>query len=148
MKEVECAGVIAVYPPSNRVAVVENAIGKITLPKGTIKSGESPFMAAVRELSEETGLIHGQTVMVDSHELTVCRRPGLSIANPDTPTSQKNIHLFKGVVNELVVLRPTADDVQQAMWLPVDCIDAMLTWPQEADAVINHCLQLGLRYRG
>lgn len=49
------AGVILLHLPSNKVLLVQHTGGHWGFPKGGIEDGETPTVAAVRELAEETG---------------------------------------------------------------------------------------------
>lgn len=55
-REVSAGGVVFRRPPTGPEFLLIRAGGRWSLPKGNIEKGEAPEAAAVREISEETGL--------------------------------------------------------------------------------------------
>ena len=86
----------------------EPFLGRWSFPGGAIENGETPAMAAQRELVEETGLhvplpsIH----FVIEHPLRQGLKLGLHAANIDAPLPK----IMAG------------DDAADAQWLPIDVI--------------------------
>lgn len=56
-EQAECAGGVVVLRSGNAVQVllIADHYGNWTLPKGHLEPGETPVMAALREIAEETG---------------------------------------------------------------------------------------------
>jgi ADP-ribose pyrophosphatase len=98
IKHPGAAAVIPVFPNGDTLLVRQfrYPVGRETLeiPAGKIDPGETPLECAVRELSEETGLVAGDFVPVgtvittpgftnEEIHLYVCQNPSLGPAHPD-----------------------------------------------------------------
>jgi 8-oxo-dGTP pyrophosphatase MutT (NUDIX family) len=113
-------------PP--RVAVIArlNRAGKIEwcLPKGHVEAGETPEMAAVREIEEETGIrgrILGSLGTIDYW---------FSVAGKRV---HKLVHhfLLEAVGGELTVENDPDQEAVEAAWVPLPELGALLAFPNE-----------------
>ena len=113
-------------PP--RVAVIArlNRAGKIEwcLPKGHVEAGETPEMAAVREIEEETGIrgkILGSLGTIDYW---------FSVAGKRV---HKLVHhfLLEAVGGELSVEGDPDQEAVEAAWVPLPELGALLAFPNE-----------------
>jgi 8-oxo-dGTP pyrophosphatase MutT (NUDIX family) len=113
-------------PP--RVAVIArlNRAGKIEwcLPKGHVEAGETPEMAAVREIEEETGIrgkILGSLGSIDYW---------FSVAGKRV---HKLVHhfLLEAVGGELTVENDPDQEAVEAAWVPLPELGALLAFPNE-----------------
>jgi 8-oxo-dGTP pyrophosphatase MutT (NUDIX family) len=92
-----------------------------SLPKGHIEAGETPEMAAIREVAEETGIqseISRALGVIDFWFMAGGKR------------IHKTVHhyLFKEVGG---VLQPQIEEVDEVGWFPLDQIISMLAYPDE-----------------
>jgi len=92
-----------------------------SLPKGHIEAGETPEMAAIREVQEETGIvseIHRELGVIDFWFMAGGKR------------IHKTVHhyLFKEVGGALAAQVTEVDDVQ---WFPLESIIEKLAYPDE-----------------
>lgn len=98
IKHPGAAAVIPVFSNGDTILVRQfrYPVGRETLeiPAGKIDPGETPLECAIRELSEETGLVEGDFVQVgtvittpgftnEEIHLYVCKNPSLGPAHPD-----------------------------------------------------------------
>jgi ADP-ribose pyrophosphatase YjhB (NUDIX family) len=92
-----------------------------SLPKGHIEAGETPEMAAIREVAEETG-IHSEI----SRSLGVIDFWFMAGGN----RIHKTVHhyLFKEVGG---TLQPQIEEVDEVGWFPLEDIVSMLAYPDE-----------------
>jgi 8-oxo-dGTP pyrophosphatase MutT (NUDIX family) len=113
-------------PP--RVAVIArlNRAGKVEwcLPKGHVESGETPEMAAVREIEEETGIrgrILGSLGTIDYW---------FSVAGKRV---HKLVHhfLLEAVGGELSVEGDPDQEALEAAWVPLPELGTLLAFPNE-----------------
>ena len=92
-----------------------------SLPKGHIEEGETPEMAAIREVQEETGIfseIHRELGVIDFWFMASGKR------------IHKTVHhfLFKEVSG---VLAPQITEVDDVRWFPLEEIVTLLAYPDE-----------------
>jgi len=92
-----------------------------SLPKGHIEAGETPEMAAIREVAEETGIqseISRALGVIDFWFMAGGKR------------IHKTVHhyLFKEVGG---LLQPQVEEVDEVGWFPLDQIISMLAYPDE-----------------
>lgn len=132
MKKIECAGGI-VLGPSRGVLVVTNQIGKVTLPKGTVKKHETHIVTALREIREEGGLNKVDIIK----ELGTIIRPGFTAENAEAPSVTKHIRMFLCVTGE-IELKPVVDDIEKAEWVNPNDVAAVLHWPEEVAFFKEH----------
>lgn len=106
---VECAG--GVVRNKNRIALVGmKKIDGWGFPKGKIDDGETPLVAAQREIFEETGV---NNVFLVQSLGTYQRRVA------DGKPILLNIHMFL-FETEQEKLKPIEDDVRDAQWIFID----------------------------
>lgn len=95
-------------------------VGKITFPKGHIEKGETPKMAALREVTEETGFIDIKIVK----KLGIVTKPSIE---RDGTRITKDIHLY---LMEITGNTRRENQEEETEWLTID--DALpLMVPQE-----------------
>ena len=92
-----------------------------SLPKGHIEEGETPQMAAIREVQEETGIlseIHRELGVIDFWFMASGKR------------IHKTVHhyLFKEVSGSLA---PQVTEVDDVRWFPLEEIIGLLAYPDE-----------------
>lgn len=104
------AGGVVYHRNGGRLAIlmIADHLGRWSFPKGLVQPGESPQVAALREIAEETGVrgrIEGE--LGASHY--VYRRRG-NLVN-------KTVHFFL-VAAETTGLQPQLEEVSEARWFP------------------------------
>jgi len=132
VEETSAGGVVARPPKSGEmephiaVIVRRNRAGRIEwcLPKGHLEGDETPQQAAIREISEETGIL-GQI-----------RRP-LGIIDywftGDTRRVHKMVHhyLLTMTGGYLTVENDPDQEADDAIWVPISGLAARLSYPNE-----------------
>lgn len=118
-----------VINPEGRIALVEQADGTRSLPKGKVKKGEKPLAAAYREIYEETGIPRGKLTLV--MELGFYKRCSIGKNGEIDHRMRKKItiFLFTTEVRELVSRRK-----REIRWVRfVSFFDAppLLTHPED-----------------
>lgn len=111
-KEVSAGGVVIRRTASGTQFALIRANGRWTFPKGNIEKGETPKVAALREIAEETGL--------PLERLRIVR----SLPPVEYSFRWEGMLVFKTVHNFLVELVGDADfnpqltEVEEAKWFP------------------------------
>ncbi|QQS38382.1 NUDIX domain-containing protein [Candidatus Woesebacteria bacterium] len=116
MNKTVSAGGVVINKNSN-VLVVSQQGASWSLPKGHVNEGEDFFVAAKREVEEESGINDLQLVK----ELGSYERPRL-----DDPTEIKTIHMFL-FKTEQMDLKPVDPENPEARWIKVDEVEQLLT---------------------
>ena len=110
-----------------RMVLVVNQNGTSwSLPKGHVDSGEEPLQAAIREITEESGVD-------DLHFLRVLGSYGRFKLGKDTGEDKQEwkvllFFLFKTTQNKL---NPKDPHHPQARWVHPDEVEALLTHPKD-----------------
>jgi len=138
MRKVNCAGGIVLNPDGD-VLVITNQIGKYTFPKGTRKAKESPRETALREITEESGLIRVEIIQF----LGTLIRPGHTAENGTTPSVIKHIDMFH-CITDTIELCPIEPDAISAQWVQPNKLDGLLTWQEEISFFNTHRADLNL----
>lgn len=110
------------------VLVVRQRDYSWSLPKGGIKKGEDPRDAAVREIVEESGLLHLRLIRI----LRSYTRYGMTNAGKENKDKLKRItmYLFETEDEEL---RPMDPRIAEARWEPVEKAGSLLTHPEDQE---------------
>ncbi|HWF56754.1 MAG TPA: NUDIX domain-containing protein [Candidatus Dormibacteraeota bacterium] len=98
-------------------------------PKGHVEAGESPEQAALREISEECGLPRDSLSLVaplPSSEYAYRRAGRLTF---------KLVHHFLVLAPAGAVLRPQADEIDEAHWLGIDAAIARASFADTRTAL-------------
>jgi ADP-ribose pyrophosphatase YjhB (NUDIX family) len=108
------------------VLVVNQQGTSWSLPKGHIDPGEDPIEAAIREITEESGV-------TDLHFLSALGSYGRYKIGPDAGEDKNEwkvllFFLFKTGQNEL---KPRDPDNPHARWVHPDEVEALLTHPKD-----------------
>lgn len=146
----ECAGVLLLAPfdpelvdgseniigitPALMAAIVTSRKGKSSLPKGGVRENESLEHAAMRETSEETGLMPDRLIgYLGSYERDELSRTGKCIG-------RVVVHVHLGFVANSLPLEPSADDVTEARWIDARKVPNEMAHP-EAQAFLRMVLE-------
>ncbi len=140
MIETESAGGIVVSQYGN-VALVSQRGEVWSFPKGHIEAGETPIMAAKREITEETGL----TEMTFIKPLGQYTRPKIGKTGDDDMTEIKTIHLFLFSSKE-IPLNPLDSDNPSAKWVSPNDVEALLTHSKDRSFFVSICLSEIMTY--
>jgi 8-oxo-dGTP pyrophosphatase MutT (NUDIX family) len=111
------------------VAVVNQDNVSWSLPKGGIEEGESPQIAALREIEEETGLIKLDLI----EELGTYQRHQIAKGGKgETPEALRIITLFLYSTPE-EELAPKDPNNPEARWVEPDEVTDLLTHPKDKE---------------
>ncbi len=136
MKTATSAGGIIVCLTHNQwyVLILKDMNDTWTFPKGLIEKGEKPHEAAVREITEETGITD------------------LKILTPLTPISYfyqrngtitKTVHYF--IFQSKTRVRPNVqkeEGIREAKWVPIDQATAMIGYRKTNVALLEETWKL------
>src|SRR5665213_2859515 len=105
--------------PKGEIVVVEQNGNSWAFPKGGIEAGESEFEAALREISEETGLGANDLEYIGELGSYVRYSIGIDGKGEDTsrPPSTRTFYLFKAKKEDLL---PQDGEITQIRWMSVD----------------------------
>jgi len=110
-----------------RVLVVNQRGNSWSLPKGHIEPGESKLAAAIREITEESGVRR----LTFIRELGSYSRYKIGLGDAKEDTGElKLIHMFLFTTDE-GKLRPTDPNHPEARWVHVDDVEELLTHPKD-----------------
>jgi 8-oxo-dGTP pyrophosphatase MutT (NUDIX family) len=125
-KKTESAGGV-VLSKINRVLVVSQRGNSWSLPKGHIEQGESKLEAAIREITEETGI--RRLTLVKGLGCYSRYRIGQEAGQEDK-SELKTIHMFLFKTDEQK-LRPVNPDHPELRWTHLDDVETLLTHPKD-----------------
>jgi len=114
------------------VALIQNKWGDWTIPKGHIESKETPQEAAIREIKEETGIIHNLQLLdkigVNQHKFKL---------SDDNRTHSKKVHVFLFVDPQKSRLRPLSKEegIKRVRWVPYQEALEITTHKAERDGI-------------
>lgn len=128
MNPIQTAGGIVVNT-EGKIAVVRQSNRFIpwSLPKGKVESNEDILAAAIREITEESGITQLELIK----KLPVYERPLLGKDGKDS-TEIKQFHYFIFKTNQRD-LKPIDPTNPEAIWIPVDQLIAYLTHPKDKE---------------
>lgn len=111
------------------VAVANQRGDSWSLPKGHVDAGETLLQAAMREITEETGITDLTFVReLGSYERFRIGKGGIG---EDTRELKRiTLFLFRTTVEHLAPLDP---DNPVAKWVPIDAVAALLTHPKDRE---------------
>ncbi|MFT4203235.1 MAG: NUDIX domain-containing protein [Chitinophagaceae bacterium] len=114
------AGGGLVFNPKNELLMIFR-LGFWDLPKGKWEEGETIEECAVREVEEETGL----------HDVQLGKLVGLTYHEYFNKYTQEDViketHWFAmSITDEQVPTPQTSEDIEQAVWVPLDAVDEKL----------------------
>jgi len=95
---------------------------KWDLPKGKIEKGETPEIAAVREVAEECGIAGHEIVKVLEPTFHLYLFPG----KKDKWVFKKTFWFEMSYDGELTGIPQTDEDIAEVKWIPVNNLDEML----------------------
>lgn len=126
-KQTKSAGGI-VLNPSGQVAIVKQRYGSWSFPKGHIVDGETPLIAAKREIKEETGIPEKCLEFVK--KLEEYQRYRISKDGGNDTSEFKTIIMFLFRTKQ-ITLRPKDIDNPDAVWIDKDKVSLILTHSED-----------------
>lgn len=114
------------------VLVIQQRDGSWSLPKGKIEKGETPRQAAVREITEESGI-------TDLHFVRILKSYSrYALAN----TGRENMEKLKRITMYLfttdgLALQPMDPRVKDAKWVSKDEAAQLLTNPKDQEFLVS-----------
>jgi len=127
MAEVQVAGGVVLNAEGN-VVVVKNRDAFWSLPKGHIEDGESPEVAARREIQEETGL----TRLFLVRKLGSYARCRGRVGGRDDTSEHRTIHMYLFTTDEMELV-PQDSYNPEARWIQKEDVAAKLTHPKDKE---------------
>jgi 8-oxo-dGTP pyrophosphatase MutT (NUDIX family) len=124
-QKVECAGGIIINQ-FNKIAIVNQNHDSWSLPKGHIDKGESAINAAVREIYEETGIIHPTLIK----KIGTYERYRIGLDGNDDLSELKTIHIFLFQSNQKI-LTPIDKNNPEARWINIKEVENYLTHKED-----------------
>ncbi|MEM0230600.1 MAG: NUDIX domain-containing protein [Candidatus Woesearchaeota archaeon] len=129
--EEESAGGVIIN--RGRIALVRNLSGRFSLPKGHIRSGESPLEAAYREIEEETG--------IERKDLKLVKELGSYVRPDGFSGRRKRIHMF-AFRCEKEDLKSKDPENSDPHWATASEAIEKLNWPQDRAFLLRHIKDL------
>lgn len=117
-----------VLNPKGEVLVVQQRDGSWSLPKGHIKEGEDSKAAAIREITEETGVLNHVMVKI----LGSYSRYSLADTGREDPSSMKRITIYLFITTD-TKLKPIDPRNPNAKWVPKGDVADLLTHPKDQE---------------
>lgn len=108
------------------ILVVNQNGNSWSLPKGHVEDGESPLMAAKREINEESGISELSLVK----ELGTYERHKIARGGGEDPSEKKRITMFLFTTRQMD-LQPIDPDNPEARWVSFDDAVLLLTHPKD-----------------
>ncbi|MEW6523514.1 MAG: NUDIX hydrolase [Bacillota bacterium] len=111
-REVSSGGVVFRKNAQNvEILMILDAYGRWTLPKGLVEAGETPEEAALREITEETGITGAVRQTLTPVHYHYRDRQGQLVS--------KTVHYFL-VEAHRDTLQPQLSEIQEAAWMALD----------------------------
>ncbi len=126
-----------VVNPNGDVLVVSQHGDSWSLPKGHLEDGEDAFIAAKREIAEESGVTDLEYI----HELGTYERNRIAKGGGDDPTELKTITMFLFRTPQLA-LQPTDPDNPEAKWVKKEDVASLLTHAKDKEFFQHMLAQL------
>ena len=112
--------------PYSEIAMVNQHGNSWSFPKGHLEQNESLLDAAIREITEETGLVELEFI----DYLGSYQRYKIGLNGTDNQSELKDIH-FYFFKSEKSLLAPTDPDNPEAKWIAIDQAASLLTHPKD-----------------
>jgi len=131
----ESAGGVVLYVNKNSIltAILKKNNGEWALPKGHIKTGERPVVAALREIGEELGIDNNLLFLNKLKTASYGFKPG-----DDFHDHFKKVRLFVFLANKKYRLSPLKEEnFIEAKWLPWTKAKEQLTYKSDRDAIVE-----------
>lgn len=112
------------------VAVTNQNGDSWSLPKGHVEEGEEHLAAAMREITEETGILSTSLEYVG--DLGTYERYRLAKDGGNELSELKQIHMFEFRTHKHDLM-PTDADNPEARWIPKEDVSALLTHPKDKE---------------
>ncbi len=130
VESVTAGGVV--IGPDGKIVVVNQHGNSWSLPKGHLESGETAFVAAVREIKEETGITDLELI----EALGTYKRYRIGLDKTEDKNTSKLITLFLFRTNQNELL-PEDPDNPEARWLPIDEAADILTHRKDREFLLS-----------
>ena len=124
-KKVECAGGI-ILNKANKVVIVNQNHDSWSLPKGHIDKGETPIIAAIREIYEETGIANPVLIK----KIGCYDRYRIGLDGQDDLSELKTIHIFLFESNQKKLV-PIDKNNPEAKWIDIHEVENYLTHKED-----------------
>lgn len=131
---VHSAGGVVLHPNGN-ILIVQQRDGSWSLPKGKLKEGEYPREAALREISEETGVLDLKLIKL----LGSYSRYALTNTGGENTDRLKRItvYLFTTTAAQEQSVRPMDSRISEARWVHIEEAATMLTNPKDQEFFVS-----------
>lgn len=106
----EAAGGLVLEPEGELLAIYRRQMWD--LPKGKLETGESPESGALREVEEETGVVHLQIDSFITETYHIYKEKGKRIL--------KKTYWYKMFAPKQALIPQTEEDIQEAVWIKPD----------------------------
>ena len=124
-KKAECAGGI-ILNKANKVVIVNQNHDSWSLPKGHIDKGETPIIAAIREIYEETGIANPVLIK----KIGYYDRYRIGLDGQDDLSELKTIHIFLFESNQKKLV-PIDKNNPEAKWIDIHEVENYLTHKED-----------------
>lgn len=124
-KKAECAGGI-ILNKANKVVIVNQNHDSWSLPKGHIDKGETPIIAAIREIYEETGITNPVLIK----KIGYYDRYRIGLDGQDDLSELKTIHIFLFESNQKKLV-PIDKNNPEAKWIDIHEVENYLTHKED-----------------